>query len=126
MSPATLEPVTASAPALDGAAAAQDPAQAFASRRGRYPTVAAVDAAEASGEITPLQRNDIIAALRQRRLEARARVARDHRQGLITLTELRERQRAIDREFEGLDHAERAPAAVQPRARKRRLLRIGP
>jgi hypothetical protein len=111
---------------LEGAAAAQDRAPAPASRRRRYPTVAAVDAAEASGEITPLQRNDIIAALRQRRLEARARVAREHRQGLISLTELRERQRAIDREFEGLDRAERAPAALEPRARKRRLLRIGP
>jgi serine/threonine-protein kinase len=124
--PATLEPLPASAPALEGAAAAQDRAPVPASRRRRYPTVAAVDAAEASGEITPLQRNDIIAALRQRRLEARARVAREHRQGLISLTELRERQRAIDREFEGLDRAQRAPAALEPRARKRRLLRIGP
>jgi hypothetical protein len=61
----------------------------------------AARAALAAGEITPLQRNRIVARLRERRYEARARAARDYQSGRISRRELRARQRAIESEFEG-------------------------
>jgi tRNA A-37 threonylcarbamoyl transferase component Bud32 len=67
----------------------------------QYPSVAAARAAEKSGDITPAQRNAIIASLSERRLLARARAARDYRDGRIDRAELKERQREIERDFQG-------------------------
>jgi len=67
----------------------------------RYWTIAAARSAARHGEITPAQRNEIVAALQQRRLKARARAARAYRQGRIGLEELLERQRDIDRRIDG-------------------------
>ncbi|HTV23581.1 MAG TPA: protein kinase, partial [Polyangiaceae bacterium] len=67
----------------------------------RYWTVAAARIAARRGEITPAERNEIIAALRERRLRSRARAARAYREGRIGVEEFRDRQRAIERRFEG-------------------------
>jgi hypothetical protein len=58
-------------------------------------------AAEQSDEITRAQRNDIIAALRERRQFARSRTIREYRDGLIGQVELRQRLRDIELEFGG-------------------------
>jgi hypothetical protein len=60
-----------------------------------------VRAALAAGVITPLQRNRIIAKLGERRYQARAHVAREYQEGRISRPELRARQRAIERAFQG-------------------------
>jgi hypothetical protein len=67
----------------------------------RYWTIAAAQAAARQGEITPAQRNEIIRALRQHRLKARARAARAYREGRIGFDELLRRQYVIDRRIEG-------------------------
>jgi hypothetical protein len=67
----------------------------------RYWTIAAARSAERGGEITPAQRNEIIAALRERRLRARSRAARAYREGRIDFEELLRRQYVIDRRIEG-------------------------
>jgi serine/threonine protein kinase len=92
------------APTPEGGAASAEsapPGAAVPSWLRRYPNVMAVRAALASGAITPLQRNRIVARLRERRHEARARAARDYQAGWISRRELRARQDAIEREFEG-------------------------
>jgi serine/threonine-protein kinase len=58
-------------------------------------------AAEQSDEITPAQRDEIIAALRERRQFARSRTIRQYRDGLIDHTQLRRRLREIDLQFGG-------------------------
>jgi hypothetical protein len=58
-------------------------------------------AAEESHEITPAQRDEIIAALRERRQFARSRTIRQYRDGLIDHTQLRRRLREIDLQFGG-------------------------
>jgi hypothetical protein len=67
----------------------------------RYWTIAAARSAARRGDLTPAQRNQIIAALEQRRLQARARAARAYREGRIGYAELLRRQRAIDRRIDG-------------------------
>jgi serine/threonine protein kinase len=66
-----------------------------------YPTVAAVIAARNAGKLSQPHSNRLIQELRARRLEARSRVAAEHRAGDITLEELKARQKAIEDEFEG-------------------------
>jgi hypothetical protein len=58
-------------------------------------------AAEQSGEITQAQRDDILAALRERRQFTRSRAIRAYRDGLIDHVELVARLRDIEREFAG-------------------------
>jgi serine/threonine protein kinase len=94
-------PLGAPTPESTAAAEGAPRAAAAPSWARRYPHLMAVRAALASGEITPLQRNRIVARLRERRYEARARAARDYQAGWISRSELRARQRAIEREFEG-------------------------
>jgi serine/threonine protein kinase len=83
----------------EAAAAPQAPSTPEAPRRPG--NVAAAVRAERAGEITPLQRNDIIAELRRQRYDARARAAAEYRAGRIDRQELKARQRAIDRRYEG-------------------------
>ena len=95
---------SASSPRTPSADAMQLPRAAIAAppRSQRYlRTVEAATAAERSGEITPIQSDGIIAALRERRLFARSRAIRQYREGLIGNAELQVRLREIDREFEG-------------------------
>jgi serine/threonine-protein kinase len=99
---AAVSPVTPSPEAmqLPGAANAAEPGAQ--PRAPRYlGTVESAMAAEKSGEISPTQRNDIIAPLRERRQFARSRAIREFREGLIDHAELRARLREIDLEFEG-------------------------
>jgi serine/threonine protein kinase len=98
---AATPPVGAAPPEGAASAESEPPSMAPATGAQRYPSVMAVRAALASGAITPLQRNRIVARLRERRYEARARAARDYQAGWISRRELRARQRAIEREFEG-------------------------
>jgi serine/threonine protein kinase len=96
-SPSTLIPTTAQHPAP-----AETPPPAPASTAPpRFPNLASVRQALAAGIITPLQRNRIILKLSERRYEARARAADDYQAGRISRRQLRARQRAIEREFEG-------------------------
>jgi hypothetical protein len=83
------------APSLSGPSASSAPTDP------RYWTISAAKAAARRGEITPAERNEIVAALRQRRLHARARAARAYREGRIGIDELLDAQRAIDRRIEG-------------------------
>jgi len=98
--PATSEQ-GAVTPQAAPASAANVPSSAAAPALARLSTVAAAVRAERAGEITPVQRNDIIAALRRQRYDARARAAADFRAGQIDRQELKARQRAIDRRYEG-------------------------
>jgi serine/threonine protein kinase len=100
--PAPPVPAPRQAPTPESATSAEsEPRRAAVPSWARYPSIMAVRAALASGAITPLQRNRIVARLRERRHEARARAARDYQAGWISRSELRARQHAIEREFEG-------------------------
>jgi serine/threonine protein kinase len=94
--PAPPPPNPDPAPSPDPAAPAPPVARPL-----RFPNLAAVRQALAAGVITPLERNRIILKLSERRYEARARAADDYQAGRISRRELRVRQRAIEREFEG-------------------------
>jgi eukaryotic-like serine/threonine-protein kinase len=92
-------------PARPSSAAASTVNQRSRDLLRRFPDMASVRQALAAGVITPLQRNRLIARLSERRYEARARAARDYQAGRISRSELRARQHAIEREFEGFPSA---------------------
>ena len=62
--------------------------------------VESATAAEPFGAIPPAERDEIIAALLERRQFARSRAIREYREGLIANSELEARLSEIDREFE--------------------------
>jgi hypothetical protein len=83
----------------------QEPARERA-RRGsgyapRLSSFAAVEEAHQAGEISRRERDERIAALRQRQADARARAVEAYREGRISRRELWLRQLKIDRDFEG-------------------------
>jgi hypothetical protein len=100
-SPEGVEPEPASPPPTPPRAERSEPPPGAPIVDPRYWTIAAARAAARRGDITPAQRNEIIVALRRRRLQARARAARAYREGRIGYAELLHRQHAIDRRFEG-------------------------
>jgi serine/threonine protein kinase len=65
-----------------------------------YPTVAAVRAARDAGQISQLDSNALIRALRQLRLDARTRAGNEYKAGRIGLEELKRRQQQIEEAFE--------------------------
>jgi hypothetical protein len=67
----------------------------------RYPSVASARDAARAGEITPNERNLVIAELREARQRERGRAIRRFREGYIGRGELRDRLREIDRRYEG-------------------------
>ena len=67
----------------------------------RYRSVATAREAARAGEITPDERNLIIAELRQLRQRERARAVREYRAGYIGRGDLRARLREIDRRYDG-------------------------
>jgi serine/threonine protein kinase len=99
MRPASEAAGTSSRPPGASGTPQQPPAVAASAERAA--NVAAAVRAERAGEITPLQRNDIVAELRRQRYDARSRAAADYRRGRIDRQELKARQRAIERRYEG-------------------------
>ena len=74
-----------------------------------YPSVTAARGAARAGEITPDERNRIIASLRRLRQQERTRAVSEYRAGYIGRAELSVRLRDIERRFEGGSEDEQRP-----------------